>query len=183
MELHGTVTKQHDEGGLRSTAIFSTCGRYRYVLSRMWEPPDTHDPSKVLVVIGLNPSTATELEDDPTIRRCIDYAERWGHHGLTMLNLFAYRATDPRKLRAFCNEGGDIVGGEPQETALELITGFGRRVLCAWGVHGHLFNRAAYVREMLAANGRDLVHLGLTKAGFPKHPLYLKADLQPEPWR
>jgi hypothetical protein len=74
-------------------AVLSECGRYRYVLTRTWD----HDLA-ACAFIGLNPSTADAHEDDPTIRRCIRFARDWGHGGLIMLNLFAWRSTDPRGL-------------------------------------------------------------------------------------
>lgn len=174
-------TRTGDDMYMRRTAIFSKCGHYRYALGRMWTPIADHDIRKVLVVVGLNPSTANESEDDPTIRRCMDYARRWGHHGLTMLNLFAYRATDPRQLLTQLANGGDIIGGDAQEAALRVFTE-NRRVLCAWGVHGHIADRSDHVTKKLRELGCELVHLGLTKGGLPKHPLYLRGDLLPQPW-
>src|SRR5207249_5914720 len=76
--------------------ILSPCRQYRYVLWREW---DKTNASYVLFV-GLNPSTADETEDDPTIRRCMNYAKRWGYGALCMVNLFAYRATDPDAMKA-----------------------------------------------------------------------------------
>lgn len=174
------IVREHTtEEGVRQTAVFSSCMKYRYALGRMWTPVERHDPTQVLVVIGLNPSTATEQVDDPTIRRCIDYAERWGHHGLTMLNLFAYRATDPKELYRALDRGEDIIGGVRQEAALKTLTGNGRTVLCAWGVHGAINARGWDVMQMLGELGRKMVCLGTTQSGAPKHPLYLKADLLP----
>ena len=157
-------------GAVKSSAGFSDCRRYRYWLSRWWD--ERREP---LVVIGLNPSTADETADDPTIRRCIGYAKAWGHGGLVMLNLFAFRATDPRDMRA----ATDPVG--PANDVTLTTQTEGRRVLCAWGAHGGHLNRARRVAHLLA--GRDLVCLGRTKDGYPKHPLYLRADLVPEPYR
>jgi hypothetical protein len=78
---------------LESSAVFSTCRRYRYVLRRIW---DRSTPPAMFV--GLNPSTADEVKDDPTVRRCIGYAKRWGFGGLIMTNIFAFRSTDPNAL-------------------------------------------------------------------------------------
>ena len=80
-----------------SGAAFSPCGRYRYKLWRVWDPAR---PLGCVMFLMLNPSTATDNEDDPTIRRCIGYARSWGYGGLYVGNLFAYRATDPRRLAA-----------------------------------------------------------------------------------
>ena len=75
-------------------AVFSPCRTYRYALSRVWAADKPY-----ALFIGLNPSTADETLDDPTIRRCIDFAKRWGYGGLVMANLFAYRATDPAVMK------------------------------------------------------------------------------------
>ena len=76
-------------------AVFSPCRTYRYALSRVWAADKPY-----ALFIGLNPSTADETLDDPTIRRCIDFAKRWGYGGLVMANLFAYRATNPSEMKA-----------------------------------------------------------------------------------
>lgn len=169
--------------GIATGAILSPCRTYRYALWRTWAP------GTPLVVIGLNPSTADETEDDATIRRCVGYARREGAGGLWMLNLFALRSTDPRALAA----ARDPIGPENNDHLDEATRG--RRVLCAWGAFdftrfagrgftssrfgagrdlGVVAERARRVIALLA--GRDLVHLGLTKNGRPKHPLYLRAD-------
>lgn len=75
--------------------IFSPCREYRYTLYREWAPGD-----KVVMFIGLNPSTADEVNNDPTVRRCINYAKQWGYTGMYMTNIFAYRATDPNVMKA-----------------------------------------------------------------------------------
>jgi hypothetical protein len=151
-------------------ATFSDCRAYRYALLRQW---DASLP--LLVVIGLNPSTADETVDDPTIRRCVDYATRWGMGGLRMLNLFAYRATEPRDMkRAF-----DPVGRQ-NDTFLRALTFDVPRVLCAWGAHGSYMDRDRAVLSLL--RDRPLYALKVTKGGHPGHPLYLRADLTPEPF-
>ncbi len=154
-------------------AVFSECGRYRYALWRIWDNAAPLPPS----FIGLNPSTADEQQDDPTIRRCIGYAKAWGFGGVVMLNLFALRSTDPANLR------GPIepVGSE-NDTHLMDYTTFDRLIIACWGVHGKLSGRSDRVEHMLRSSGRRLNHLGLTKDGFPKHPLYLKKDIDPMSW-
>jgi hypothetical protein len=156
---------------MRTSAVFSPCRRWRYQLVRTWA--DTSP----LVVIGLNPSTADETTDDATIRRCVGFAKAWGHGGLIMLNLFALRATDPRALLDVSLR--DAIGPENGDHLLQA-TAHADRVLCAWGAHGRLHGRGGHVASALV--GRPLVHFGLTKGGQPKHPLYLRADMQPEPW-
>lgn len=151
-------------------AGFSPDRGYRYWLTRNWSVgPLTHP----LVVIGLNPSTADEKTDDPTIRRCIGYGKLWGHDGLVMLNLFAIRGTDPEILR----RPGDMVGPDNDRTLLDSCES--RFVLAAWGDWGRIQNRAACVREMLDQHGVRLHCLGTNKSGHPKHPLYLRRDAKP----
>lgn len=133
----------------------------------------------VCVFIGLNPSTADEHESDPTVRRCINYAERWGHGRLIMLNLFAFRATDPKRMKIV----PDPIGPDNDRTLIAtaaLAIQSGGIVVAAWGAHGGHLNRAAAVRTLLAPF--SLHYLTLTKAGEPGHPLYLKGDLKPERW-
>lgn len=150
------------------SATFSCCRTYRWSLSRIW------GPSPALVIAGLNPSTADELQDDPTIRRGTGFARAWGHGGLVMVNLFAFRSTDPRRLR----EAADPIGPENDAT-LRIMTE-GRRVLLAWGVHGTLMGRDRAVIELL--RDRELVTLGLTKDGHPRHPLYVPGATLPIPF-
>lgn len=121
----------------------------------------------------LNPSTADEVQDDPTIRRCIGYAKRWGYAGYCMTNIFAYRATDPRVMLS----ASDPIGIENDHYLNECARGAGI-VVAAWGAHGAHMNRGAAVAKLLP----DLHYLRLTKHGFPGHPLYLPSKLAPMPW-
>lgn len=156
----------------QSSCHFSPCRTWRYWLKRTWERE--LDP---LVVIGLNPSTADERFDDPTVRRCVNRARRMGHGGLVMLNAFAYRSTDPAGLTA---PGVEPVGAENDRSLVEQTTG--RRVICAWGVHGTLMCRDRAVLALIAPVAREVLCLGVTKDGQPKHPLYLRSDLEPVPY-
>ena len=152
-----------------ASAIFSPCRTWRYTLERRWG-----DDPLTLVIVGLNPSTADETQDDPTIRRCIGFARSWGYGRLLMLNLFAYRATDPREMLA----AADPIGPDnPEVIGREAGRALGS-VLCAWGVHGAHLGWGPGVLERL---GSKAMVLGLTKDGHPKHPLYLRADTQPSP--
>ena len=153
--------------GLERSARFSPCRTYRYGLWRRWGPGHT------LMVVGLNPSTADETQDDPTIRRCIGFARAWGFGALRMANLFAYRAISPERLR----QAADPIGPENDRSLQELADGAGL-VLAAWGSHGTFLGRNRAVRRLLP----DLHILRLTRTGEPAHPLYLPADLTPQPW-
>lgn len=157
-------------------ATFSPCRRYRYALWRILQD----DPTKTYTAnyamfIGLNPSTADEVEDDPTIRRCKAFAKAWGYDTLCMTNLFAFRATLPQDMKA----AADPVGDKNDETLIDLARHAGI-VVAAWGVDGAYRGRGEFVRKMLAGN--KLHYLTLTKAGHPGHPLYLKKSLTPKSW-
>ncbi|MBK8133391.1 MAG: DUF1643 domain-containing protein [Gammaproteobacteria bacterium] len=147
--------------------VFSPCRTYRYALWREWIGGEGY-----AMFVGLNPSTADETQDDPTIRRCIAFAKGWGYAGLCMTNLFAFRATDPKDMKA----AADPVGPENDAHLLALANEAGV-IVAAWGVHGTYGGRHNAVREMLPA----LHCLALTKDGHPRHPLYLRKTLTPVP--
>ena len=155
------------------SATFSHCRTYRYALWRNWNGLLPNAKGYAMFV-GLNPSTADETADDPTIRRCIGFAQAWGYAGLCMTNLFAYRATDPRVMRA-----APEPVGEDNDWTLQVLAETAGVVVAAWGAHGTHRSRDAAVRKMLP----DLHYLRLTKDGHPGHPLYLPASLQPVLWQ
>jgi hypothetical protein len=146
---------------LLSTADISRCGRYRYSLTRVWNLG-----LPTVVFIGLNPSTADATADDPTIRRCMGFARAWRFGGLIVVNLFAYRATDPRILRSVDDPIGSRNNGTIQAHCLSA-----QRIVAAWGIHGSLADRAQHVLRFL----HQPYCLGVTKRGSPRHPLYLAA--------
>lgn len=153
-----------------SNAIFSPCRTWRYVLVRRW------GAGQVCNFLCLNPSTADEANDDPTVRRCIGFARKWGFGGLVVTNIFALRSTDPQALL----EVEDPVGPDNDE-AIQKIATLAELVVCAWGVHGDLLERHRRVIEMLTASEVSLYCLGVTKDGFPRHPLYIRGDTRPVP--
>ncbi|MBU4378735.1 MAG: DUF1643 domain-containing protein [Proteobacteria bacterium] len=151
---------------------FSMCNKYRYFLERSWSSGNGH-----LCWILLNPSTADAQVDDPTIRRCIRFAQRWGYAGMQVVNLFAYRSTDPGQLRAV----GDPVGPDNNRFILQAARECDKVVL-GWGNHGSLHARDASVLDLLH-RAEIIPHvLGLTRRNAPKHPLYLKGDITPYPF-
>lgn len=152
---------------MQKGAQFSDCRTYRYALWRRWRE-DSH-----VMFIGLNPSTADETQDDPTIRRCIGFAKAWGFGGLYMLNLFAYRATSPKDLKKAANP----TGPENDNYLSMYLHKEGLNIAC-WGNHGRYLNRAAEVISLLGES--NLSVLGMTKMGQPKHPLYIKGSTQLE---
>jgi hypothetical protein len=121
----------------------------------------------------LNPSTADECSDDPTIRRCIGFARTWGYGGLEVVNLFALRATDPRALRV----SRDPIGGS-NDAYLRDAAARAAVMVIAWGAHGVFRSRSAAALELLSPLAR-LLALGWTIAGEPRHPLYLRRDVTP----
>lgn len=153
---------------VESGAHFSPCRTYRYALWRRWGSPEF---ASQVMFVGLNPSTADETEDDPTIRRCIRFAKDWGYGGLLMMNAYAFRATDPKVMKA----ASDSVGpGNDEE--FRWRAGHVGLVIAAWGAHC----TEERERQVCEALQRPIHCLGRTKAGRPKHPLYLRADTQPE---
>lgn len=154
--------------------VFSPCRTWRYTLRHSWM--DLFDPEgeRAIAWIALNPSTADENQLDPTLRRIRGFSRDWGYNTFYMLNLFAYRATDPQDMR----RAPDPVGPENDNWILE-ITSKTDLVMCAWGRHGLLNNRQNHVLELL--RGRNLRYLEKTGDGIPKHPLYLKSSLLPLP--
>ena len=155
-------------------AKFSPDRKYRYLLTRRVGFADDS-----VTFVMLNPSTADETQDDPTIRHCIAFASHWGFGWLHVVNLSPLRATDPKVLLVAGLES-DAVWYEN----LEHIGGAAlasNMVIAAWGVHGSAENRDCYVIGELRENVGMVYCLGLNKDGHPKHPLYLKADTVPEP--
>jgi len=152
-------------------ARFSPDRVYRYRLEREVAPM----ANGTVCFIMLNPSTADEEQDDPTIRRCMGYTKAWGFSRLVVVNLFAFRATDPRALRKVADPQG-IENGQQiflAAQAAELVVG-------AWGTHGSYRNQGRNTVEMLRHRHVAVYALALTKAGEPVHPLYQRAALKAE---
>ena len=149
------------------TAEMSPCGQYRYTLTRKINTPVRW--VKPALFIMLNPSTADAIKDDPTIRRCISFAERECVTHLTIVNLFALRATDPRVLADHPDPVGPMNDLRIAEQIEKHKLGI---VIAAWGAHPFAQRRG---KEVLDKFG-PLMCLGKTKNGSPRHPLYLKKD-------
>lgn len=162
-------------------AAFSECMQYRYMLHIKW---DATKPSKMF--IGLNPSTADERQDDPTVRRCKDYCQRWGYGGLLMTNACAFRATDPKVMLAH----DEPIGAGNTIAFLKFIHGLhcdDTPPVSAWGNHlckvkanieGFNGSRHDYLFELMP----KLDYLKMNKDGTPQHPLYLPKVLTPKPY-
>jgi len=146
---------------MNTGAKFSEDRVYRYLLWRKWSD------FPCAMFIGLNPSTADENVDDPTIRRCVSFAKSWGCGGIHMLNLFAFRATKPEEMKK-----ADDPYGPDNEDFLKTNLLISDPVVACWGIHGAFKNRAVEIRKLLPS----LKCFGLTKAGHPRHPLYLSKE-------
>lgn len=156
----------------QSGAVFSECRQYRYRLWRQWgeQPP--------AVFVMLNPSTADEIDNDPTVERCERRARAMGYGGLRVANIFALRSTDPHALYGHC----DPIGPQNDSAILESVSGAGI-VVCAWGGHGSLSGRGQIVRKLLIDAGVTPHYLKLNRDGTPQHPLYIGYGVKPQAWR
>jgi len=150
-------------------ATFSPCRRYRYRLWRLWS-----ELAEPVAFCMMNPSTANEDVDDPTIRRCVRFAHAWGHGGIVVVNLFAWRATYPAELL----QAADPIGPD-NDNWIEAERGRCARLVCAWGDPPlRLQDRADAVADMLGITAC----FGFTKSGNPRHPLYLRGDAPLRPF-
>lgn len=166
------ITRSHIKGDAPSTAIYSDCERYRYSLTRTWDVSG----QKVLFIM-LNPSTATEVQNDPTVERCERRARALGFGAFRVTNIFAWRDTDPRHMRA----AADPVGPGNDAAIRDGVT-WADQVVAAWGAHGEHLRRGEQVEALLRTSGSAVFHLGMTRGGHPRHPLYISYAQRPEPW-
>lgn len=152
-----------------SSAHFSDCKRYRYELRRTWDAS-----LRPAVFCCLNPSTATELVEDPSVRRMLSFADRWGLGALILLNLFAFRSTDPKALRSMIRAGEDPIGQDNDDTIRSIFRQHrDDRLILAWGGHGGLIDRGLRVASMALVEHGNPECFGLTKDGEPRHPLFV----------
>ena len=156
------------------SVVFSECGKYRYLLKRDWTPED--QTPKILVSIGLNGSTADGQDDDPTISKETRFARMWGFTALWKVNLFGYRATEPKDML----KTNAPVGPENDRYLLEAVEQ-AHMILCSWGAHGKHLRRGEKVVALL--KNRPLYILKLTNNGQPYHPLFLPETLTPFVWK
>ena len=146
-------------------AIFSDCGKYRYILWRKW---NKRKPS--VMIIGLNPSKADDKIDDPTVRRCISFAKTWGYGSLYVTNLFAFKATNPVDM---LNEKKPV--GAENDKYIKEYQDKVDKVVLAWGNYGSFKNRNKEILKII-----ELPHcLRINKKGEPSHVLYLNKTLKP----
>lgn len=160
---------------MKSGAIISECGKYRYSLTREWG-----NGARVLWVM-LNPSVADASLDDPTIRRCIGFSQsntflvhaEGAIGSLEVVNLFAFRATDPKDMATARVNSVDIVGPENDRHIVEAASR-AILVIAAWGADKLAPLRSVSIRKLVAPH--ELHALGKSKSGAPKHPLYLPSN-------
>lgn len=164
------VHRAHEADGCLSRVWYSKCDLYRYGLSRVW---DVAQPAVLFIM--LNPSTADELTNDPTVARCETRARSMGFGGVMIANLFAYRATRPQDLKR-----AEAPVGGANDAVLAHWTARAGLTIAAWGVHGGHQGRAAAMARGLDGS---MSHLGLTKDGHPRHPLYVSFATAPREWR
>jgi hypothetical protein len=148
---------------MKKNAVISQDNKYRYQLSRIWD-----DEKPTVLFIMLNPSTADADVDDPTIRRVVNFAKSWGYGGVIVGNLYAFRSTDPKALK----HTEDPIGEENIATVQTLI-GLTDKVVYAWGNNQK-------EPEWLCNLVETPYCIDISKKGIPKHPLYLKSNLQPQ---
>lgn len=166
------ITRTATKGDAPSVAVYSDCEKYRYSLTRTWD-----DAGKRVAFVMLNPSTATEVQNDPTVERCERRARALGFGAFRVTNIFAWRDTDPRAMR----KAGDPIGPANDKAILDAAD-WADTVVAAWGTHGEHLGRGPVVETLLRRSGMKLFHLGLSKAGHPKHPLYIGYAVRPVVW-
>ena len=167
------IERSHQSERAYSTAQYSDCGRYRYALTRTWD-----EQAKRVMFVMLNPSKANEITNDPTVERCERRARALGYGAFRVANIFAWRDTDPHQMR----KAKEPVGPDNDAVLLEGAD-WADHIIAAWGAHGAHREHGYAMAELLHQTGRPLFHLGLTKAGHPRHPLYISYKTQPILWK
>lgn len=166
------ITRTHLKDDAASTAVYSDCESYRYTLTRVWD-----EGGRKVSFVMLNPSTATEVQNDPTVERCERRARTLGYGAFRVCNIFAWRDTDP-----FMMKKADDPIGDANDSAITEACLWADTVVAAWGTHGAHLARGPQVEALMRGMGKPLYHLGLSKAGHPKHPLYIAYATKPELW-
>ncbi len=163
----------HEAQGCLASATFSSSDKrriYRYRLTRQWAE------GALTAFVLLNPSTADAFTLDPTLRRCQDFAKNWGSGGLVVLNAFGLRSTDPKMLRSSI----EPIGPDNDLVIVDTLRRLDiERVIVGWGADPSMRDRAGRVLNLILDTGHQPMALGVTKEGFPRHPLYLRADSVP----
>ncbi|MEO0769333.1 MAG: DUF1643 domain-containing protein [Cyanobacteria bacterium J06649_4] len=173
---------------MKRTAVFDRTGRHRYRLDRQWkqargqtggqekDQKDTNTGQAVAFVM-LNPSAADHTKDDPTLRACIQFAQRWAYSSLSVVNLFSYRTAHPQELRKVKRP----VGKENDSHLIQAVTAADKVVL-AWGNWGELHGRDRTILQLLTPHAHKLYCLRRNQSGQPCHPLYIRRDTPLQPF-
>lgn len=156
------IERVHDDGATRSVARYSDCETYRYLLTRQW------GDGPHLLWVMLNPSTATELANDPTIARCESRARGLGYGAVGIVNLFALRETEPRRMLAH-----PAPTGTDNDPEIRQALDWADDVIAAWGNDAMRHKRPDDVRHLLRHSGKPIYTLIMNKTGHPRHPLYV----------
>lgn len=154
---------------MKKGAVIDKTGFYRYSLWREWDIAKSK-----IVFIMLNPSKADASIDDPTLRRCISFAKFWDYGSLIVVNLFAFRTASPLELKKV-----DDPVGKQNDRYLKKAIKSADRVVVAWGNNGKLMQRDRLVLELLSKHNIQPHCLGITKSGYPRHPLYVMCSKEP----
>lgn len=154
-------------------ALFSPCRQYRYLLWRTW---DASKPA--LCFIMLNPSTADAENNDPTVERCQRRAVTSGFGAVHVLNVFAFRTTDPEDMKKESDPVGPENDGYIARAAASAKAN-GAQLVAAWGHHAQFMDREKHVLKIFRHFDVDLYCLGVTMAGYPRHPLYVGYETKP----
>ncbi len=177
--LHNLSFQINCDLGISSKAVFDKRFRdkqgeflYRYSLTHSWQGA----PKKRLVFLMLNPSTADAFKADPTVSRCMVWAQKWGYGVLEVVNIFAFRATDPKDMKKAEDPVGPLNNDFLRDAAAAADL-----VIAAWGAHGDYRERGLEVGRKILKR-RQLSCLDIIESGHPKHPLYIKGATIPRPF-
>ncbi|MGB3669259.1 MAG: DUF1643 domain-containing protein [Phormidesmis sp.] len=152
---------------IERTAVFDSTGHYRYRLGRRWQPSGIE-----IAFVMLNPSRADAACDDPTLRACIQFAQRWNCAALSVVNLFGYRTPHPSELK----QAQDPVGPENDAYVLQAVSE-AEKVVLAWGNEGKLWARDRAMLNQLTPHQHKLYCIQRNRSGQPRHPLYIPRTL------
>ena len=170
---------------MRRDALLSPCGLYRYRLDRDWEVDSLTGRGRVTWIM-LNPSVADAQVDDLTVRKCVGFSQRWGYSGLTIVNLYAWRATDPAELLQCADPAGPGNADHVRHAIRHCDL-----AVAAWGASRNALLRRAdparglprlHVESSTVRGSRLLFCLGRTRDGHPRHPSRLPYSTPLEPY-
>ncbi len=153
-------------------AIFSDCGKFRYLLWEVWD-----ESKPILPYCLFNPSRAgaqegSKIVTDQTWRKGVGFSTRLGYGGQVFCNPYAFVATDPKELKA----AGYPVGTDNDRYILEACSMGNGIVVCAWGALGRKLSRPREVLSLILTAGFKPMAFGFTSDGLPRHPLMLSYD-------